>query len=465
MSAVLTDAAVESRSPQRPDEVVGAFVACSAAQMETAARTARTAQAEWWASGPGARATALSAAAEALAAASGELAELVIAEVGKPRAEAVGEVDRAVAILRYNAQLSLVPLGHHLPVAGPVGSLLLDTRRPRGVAGLITPWNFPLAIPLWKAAPALAAGNAVLLKPAPAATATATRLQELLAPHLPSGLLTVLPGGTATGAALLRSSDVLSFTGSTTVGRTVAAASVAAGIPVQAEMGGLNASVVLPDADVAHAAKTIASAAMGYAGQKCTATSRVIVVGDQPGFVEALTEAVRGLVVGDPAEERTAVGPVIGAAAREAVTEAVDAARAAGGRVLTGGETRDPGWFVSPVVIDGLPPQARLNREEVFGPILSVLHAEDEDSAVQLVNATRYGLVTGLFTRDLDRALTLVPRFDTGMAKVNGATSGADYHASFGGEKDSGYGPAEQGLPALDFYSRHHTVTYLPTPR
>ena len=459
----MTSRKFDSTSPQRPDTIIGSFLATSPDEVRAARDRARGAQREWWNCAPVARATALSACAQAITAHRGELADLVIAEVGKPRMEATGEVDRAAAIMRYFAQLALAPVGDHLPAPGPVGSVLLDTRRPRGVAGLITPWNFPLAIPLWKAAPALAAGNAILLKPAPEATATAARLAALLAAHLPDGLVSVLPGDAQTGAAVVTASDVLSFTGSTEVGRRIASAAVAAGVAVQTEMGGLNASVVLADADVTRAAATIASAAMGYAGQKCTATSRVIIVGENKDFTDALVAAVEALGTGDPDVSTTVVGPVISAQARTAVIDAAASAHLDGARVLTGGTAGDPGWFVSPTLVDGLGEQAALHHDEVFGPIASLQYAASTEDAVRLVNSTRYGLVTGLFTRDLDQALELVPQLETGMVKVNGPTTGADFHASFGGEKDSGYGPAEQGRHVLDFYSRHHTVSLSPS--
>ncbi len=200
--------------------------------------------------------------------------------------------------------------------------LLFSQHRPRGVAGLITPWNFPVAIPLWKAAPALAYGNAVLLKPAPDATACALRLAELFDGVLPPDLFQVLPGEAATGEAVVAAADVVSFTGSAAVGRHIAALAVARGVPVQAEMGGQNASIVLPDADLALTAAHIANAAYGYAGQKCTATSRVIVVGDPAPFTEALTEVTRKLASGDPADAATVVGPVITDRARTAVVDA-----------------------------------------------------------------------------------------------------------------------------------------------
>jgi len=331
------------------------------------------------------------------------------------------------------------------------------------VAGLVTPWNFPVAIPLWKAAPALAFGNAVLLKPSPEATAVALRLGELLGAAVGAELFQVLPGGAGTGKAMLEEVDCLSFTGSVAVGRQVAVAATERGVPSQAEMGGLNASLVLPDADPERAAAVVAGAAMGYAGQKCTATSRAVVVGDPGPFTEALVEAVRGLAVGDPADKATVVGPVITEPARRRVVEAAAEAAAAGGRLLTGGSAgQGAGWFVAPTLVDGLDPGARLAQEEVFGPIAVVLAAADEDEAVRLANGVRYGLVGSVFTGDLDRALRLAARLDTGMIRVNAPTSGVDYLAPFGGEKDSSFGPREQGKAARDFYTSTRTITILP---
>jgi alpha-ketoglutaric semialdehyde dehydrogenase len=237
-------------------------------------------------------------------------------------------------------------------------------------------------------------------------------------------------------------------------------------VPVQAEMGGLNASIVLPDADLASAASAIAAAAMGYAGQKCTATSRVIVVGGllEAGTVgEALVAAVRRLTVGNPADEGTVVGPVITAAARTRVLEAVDEVRGRGARVATGGAAGDgAGWFVAPTVVDGLTPDARLAREEVFGPICVVLRASNQDEAVAISNAVPYGLVTSVFTRDLGAALRIVDGLDTGLIRVNMPTSGVDFHAPFGGEKQSSIGPREQGKQARELYTSTRTITIAP---
>jgi acyl-CoA reductase-like NAD-dependent aldehyde dehydrogenase len=455
--------ALQSRSPQRPDDLVVEVEEADAAAVDRAVALARKAAGGWAAASALERSAALVAAGDALAAATDELTTLMVREVGKPVTEAGGEVARAVGILRYYAQQALDPDGETYPGASPA-SLLLSRRRPRGVAGLITPWNFPVAIPLWKAAPALAFGNAIVLKPSPDATALAMRLAELLAPALPDGLFQVVPGGAGTGRAILDRVDCMSFTGSVSVGRQVAVAATGRGIPSQAEMGGLNASIVLADADPRRAATVIAGAAMGYAGQKCTATSRAIVVGEPGPFTEALVAAVEGLAIGDPAEEGTVVGPVITDQARRSVVEAAEQAVAGGGRLLTGGKAPDgPGWFVAPTLVGGLRPDARLAQEEVFGPIAVVLPVADEEEALRVANGVRYGLVASVFTRDLDRALRLAERLDTGLIRVNAPTSGVDFLAPFGGEKDSSYGPREQGKAARDLYTSTRTITINPS--
>jgi alpha-ketoglutaric semialdehyde dehydrogenase len=454
--------ALESRSPQRPDDLVVKVEAAGAEAVAGAVEHARGAAGRWAAAPALERSAALVAAADALAGAAGEVTGLVVREVGKPVTEAGAEVARGVGILRYYAQQALDPDGETYPGPSPAG-LLLARRRPRGVVGLITPWNFPVAIPLWKAAPALAFGNAVVLKPSPESTAVAMRLGELLAPALPDGLLRVVPGGAETGTAMLERVDCISFTGSVAVGRRVAVAAAERGIPSQAEMGGLNASIVLPDADPRRAAAVVAGAAMGYAGQKCTATSRAIVVGDPAPFTDALAAAVQDLAVGDPAEASTVIGPVITGPARDKVVAAAEEAAAAGGRLLTGGTAGDGGgWFVAPTLVDRLAPDARLAQEEVFGPIAVVLAVADEDEAVRVANGVRYGLVGSVFTGDLDLALGLAARLDTGMIRVNAPTSGVDYLAPFGGEKDSSYGPREQGKAARDLYTSTRTITVLP---
>ncbi len=419
----------------------------------------RIAQHRWQGLPATARAQALVECAELLSQASPELLELGIAEVGKPRREMAAELARGIGILRYHAQSTLDPNGQTYPSPAEP-SLLLSWYRPRGVVGLITPWNFPVAIPLWKAGPALAYGNAVVLKPAPSATAVALRLATLFETALPPSLFQVIPGHAATGHALVGAADAISFTGSRAVGRLVIAAASARGVPVQAEMGGQNPAIVLPDADVERVAKVVASAAMSYAGQKCTATSRIIVVGDPAPFSDALVAAVQGLSPGDPSDEDVVVGPVIDERARQTVLRAAEAARVVGGQILTGGVAPDrDGYFVEATLVGGIGADHDLAQEEVFGPFALLLSAPTEDDALRIANLSRYGLVASLFTRDISATLRMVPQLRTGMVRVNGPTTGVDLYAPFGGTKDSSYGPREQGKAAREFYTETQTVT------
>ncbi|WP_312882829.1 aldehyde dehydrogenase family protein [Streptosporangium album] len=455
---------IESRSPHAPADLVASFPAAGEAGVQTAVRLAQAVQHDWSSRNAAARAAALARAADAVEGAADELAALVVREVGKPVTEARGEVARSVSILRYYAQQVFDPAGAVHEPSGP--GLSFTRRRPRGVAGLITPWNFPLAIPLWKAAPALAFGNTVVLKPAPQALACALRLAELV--NLNE--LQVVAGDAEEGAALVKAADVVSFTGSASVGALVREAAVRRGVPVQTEMGGQNAAIVLPDANLEAAAAQIAAAAMGFAGQKCTATKRIITVGNGDEVREAVLAAVARLGLGDPSDPGTAVGPLIDEAARDRVVDAAASAAGAGGRVLTGGRIPGgvagdggrAGWYVEPTVVDGLPADHPLACEEVFGPICVIQDATSVDDAVALANGVRQGLASAVYTSDLDRALDLSARLDTGLVRVNAPTTGVDFYLPFGGEKDSSYGGREQGKAAQDFYTSIRTVTIGP---
>ncbi|WP_328667455.1 aldehyde dehydrogenase family protein [Streptomyces sp. NBC_00322] len=449
---------IVSHNPADPTDVLVDIPAPGAFATVDVVERARAAQPGWLIGGAAARSAALSAVAAGIEAAADELAELAVREVGKPLAEARAEVARTVAIWRYYAQAPYEPTGAvHEPAAGP--GLLLTRRRPHGVAGLITPWNFPFAIPSWKAAPALAVGNAVVLKPAPEATACAQRLAEIVQQSLTAGVFTVLPGGATEGNALVSAADVVSFTGSTAVGQAVARAATARGIPVQSEMGGLNAALVLPDADIEQAAVHIAAAIAGYAGQKCTATSRVIAVGAAlDPLREALSEALRTVPVGDPADPSTVCGPLINEHARDHVSSSWD-----GSSVLAGGTVPDgPGWYAAPTLVEKVSPGHRLLREEVFGPIAALLPADDLAHAVRITNSVPYGLVTSVHTADLDTALNGLDQLDTGMIRINAPSNGVDFHLPFGGAKASSHGPREQGHSALEFYTSSRTYTLSP---
>ncbi|MBH5338485.1 aldehyde dehydrogenase family protein [Streptomyces pactum] len=449
---------VVSRNPADPGDIVVQVAARGAFGAADAVERARAARPGWQRGGAAARSAALGAIATAIEAAADELATLAVREVGKPLAEARAEVARTVAIWRYYAQSPYEPAGAvHEPAAG--AGLLLTRRRPHGVAALVTPWNFPFAIPSWKAAPALAAGNTVVLKPAPEATACAQRLADLVQQVLPERVFTVVPGGAAEGAAVVSAADVVSFTGSTAAGQAVVGAATARGIPVQAEMGGLNAAIVLPDADIGQAAAHLAAAIAGYAGQKCTATSRVIAVGAAAAPLrEALGEALRTLPSGDPADAATVCGPLISEQARRRVTEAWS-----GLSVVAGGTVPDlPGWYAAPTLAEKVPADHRLLREEVFGPVAALLTADDLAEAVRIANFGPYGLVTSVHTADLDAALYGLDELDTGMIRINAPSTGVDFHLPFGGTKSSGHGPREQGRAALEFYTAGRTYTLSP---
>jgi alpha-ketoglutaric semialdehyde dehydrogenase len=451
-----------SVNPHDPADVIGEWPAADQAEVAAAVGRAAEVAPGWAHAGGPARATALGSAANALAERAGEVTEQVIREVGKPRSEAAGEVARGIAILRYYAQVALLPDGETIPAAGS-GTLLLARHRPVGVTALITPWNFPIAIPLWKAAPSLAFGNATVLKPAGAATGTALLLHEIVAPHLPAGVFQIVLGDAGPGRALADHPDVaaVSFTGSVPVGRDVVARVAGRGGRVQAEMGGQNASIVLADADLGRAATAIAYAAMGYAGQKCTATSRIIVadaVYEQ--FRPILVDAIGALGVVGPAEDKTLVGPVISERARDSALAAV---AGSGGQVLAGGTAVDaPGYYLAPTVVELASPAGPLATEEVFAPVAALLRAATPQDAVQIANEVRYGLVASVFTRDLGQALTLTDQLDAGMVRVNAPTSGVDFQAPFGGAKQSSYGPREQGLAARNFYTETRTITIVP---
>jgi alpha-ketoglutaric semialdehyde dehydrogenase len=453
---------VVSVNPHDPADVIGEWPTADEAAVSAVVGRAAAAARDWAHVPAPARAAALSAAADALAARAAEMTDLVIREVGKPRSEAAGEVARGIAILRYYAQVALLPDGETIPAA-TAGTLLLSRHRPLGVTALVTPWNFPVAIPLWKAAPSLAFGNATVLKPAGAATGVALLLHEIVAPHLVADVFQVVLGDAVPGRALADHPDVaaVSFTGSVPVGREVVARVAGRGGRVQAEMGGQNASIVLADADLGRAATAVTYAAMGYAGQKCTATSRILVEdAAYEEFRSALVDAVEGLGVLGPAEDKTLVGPVISERAR---TSALSAVAAAGGRVLAGGAALDaPGYYLAPTLVELDAPTGPLATEEVFAPVAAVLRVPSAEAAVEIANGVRYGLVASVFTQDLSRALTLTERLDAGMVRVNAPTSGVDFQAPFGGAKQSSYGPREQGLAARDFYTETRTITIVP---
>jgi acyl-CoA reductase-like NAD-dependent aldehyde dehydrogenase len=355
-----------------------------------------------------------------------------------------------------------------IPAQSP-GALQFSIHQPLGVVALITPWNFPLAIPLWKAAPALAFGNTVVLKSAESSSHSALALAECAATAgLPNGVFNVLLGaGDAIGATLINAPAVraVSFTGSGRIGAAVAAAAAARNIRYQTEMGGKNVAIVMPDADIKQAALLTAGGAMRYAGQKCTATSRVVVAREvEDAFLDELRTQVAALPLGPVTDAGSAIGPVISEQSRasiQSVLSEMDAECIYVGSVPNSAEYSG-GYFLPPTIYRGAAADSALAQRELFGPVLATFVAQDLDDAIRIANSTPYGLSASLFTRDLRSALRYVDRIEAGMVRVNGDTTGVDPHAPFGGMKASSSGTREQGSAARDFYTEIKTVQINP---
>jgi aldehyde dehydrogenase (NAD+) len=453
----------ERRNPARPDEVVGRF-ASSGAEDVTAAVDAATEAFPAWAATPAAvRGRLLAAAARALEARLEQVAQDMTREMGKPIREARGEAARGVAILDYYAGEALRPVGE-LYEQSASGNPVYTLRRPLGVVGLITPWNFPAAIPLWKAAPALVYGNAVVLKLAHDAPRTRLHLAECLAEAgLAPGVLNVVTGpGATAGAALVADERVraLSFTGSVEVGRGVREQATARGARVQLELGGQNPLIVAADAKLDAAVEAAYAGAFWSAGQKCTATRRIYVEdAAYDAFRERLVARVAAGRVDDPLDPATEVGPLVTERAREQVLAAIDRGRAEGGTVVAGGRAPDrPGWFVEPTVFEDVADDGFLSCEEVFGPVAALYPFRELDEALARANAVRFGLAASLYTQSLETAQRFVRGLQAGILHVNSQTAGAEVHVPFGGIKSSGFGPHEQGRAALEFFTDVVTV-------
>jgi aldehyde dehydrogenase (NAD+) len=406
--------------------------------------------------------------AAAISAQAEPLAQLVAREVGKPIGEARGEVGRCIVILRYYAGEAVREIGNVIP-AQSAGALQFTLREPLGVVALITPWNFPLAIPLWKAAPALAFGNTVVLKPAETASRVAVALAETArTAGLPAGVFNVVLGsGAVIGQDLIGADAVrgVSFTGSGTVGAVVALHAAARNIRYQTEMGGKNVVIVMPDADLRQAATLTAGGAMRYAGQKCTATSRVIVAKEiEEPFLDELRRQVEALPLGAVADAATAVGPVISEQSRASLRGVLDGL---GADVYYVGKVPEApelsrGFWIPSTIVRNVSVDSALAKRELFGPVLAEFRAEDLEHAIALANDTEYGLSASIFTQDIRAALRFVNRIRAGLVRVNGDTTGVDPHAPFGGMKGSSSGSREQGPAARDFYTEIKTVQVNP---
>jgi aldehyde dehydrogenase (NAD+) len=453
----------EKRSPWRPSQVTGIYQASGVEDAQAAVAAAAEAFPAWSGLPAGQRAAFFGKAANAIESRAERIAQDMTAEMGKPLREARLETLRAATILRYAAGEAWRPIGELYEPSVP-SQRLYTLRRPLGVVGLITPWNFPIAIPVWKLAPALVYGNTLVLKLAYEAPQTGLHVAECFAEAgLPAGVLNVLTGsGSKVGAELVRSPGVraISFTGSVAVGHGVRDEATARGCRVQLELGGQNPLVVMADAELDRAVESAYAGAFWSAGQKCTATRRILVQDEvYEDFRDRLLARVAAGKAGDPADPEVEVGPLVNESALADVLGAVERARAEGGTLLTGGEqVGDEGYLVAPTVFEGLADDAELSCEEVFGPVTSLYRFSTLDEAIERANAVRFGLSTAIFTRDLHAVQRFTERAAAGIIHVNSQTAGADVHVPFGGVKGSGFGPHEQGRAAIEFYTETVTV-------
>ncbi len=456
----------EDVNPSNATQILARVPQASTELLDQALEAATTAYRSWGRATGQARADVLHKAANLLHARRDDLARTMALEVGKPISEAGQEADRGVMILRYFAEEAVRPNGAVIP-AQQAGSIQFTMRQPLGPVAVISPWNFPVAIPLWKMAPALAYGNTVVWKPAEVASLTAQKLVEVFAEAgLPQGVLNLVLGkGSSLGNALIGHEGIraVTFTGSNNVGMKIAETAMRRNIKYQLEMGGKNAALVLADADLDQAAKLVAAGAMRYAGQKCTATSRTIVQsGAVDEFVSKLTDQIRALPVAPADDPTSAVGPLITASSRDNVQRYSEQG-AQSGEVVLGGKAPESedlqrGYFWEPTVVVGVAPDAPVAQEEVFGPLLVVHHAQDIDDALRIANSTQFGLSVSLFTRDINAALEYIQDVDCGMVRVNGDTTGVDPHAPFGGMRNSSSHSREQGPAAVEFFTEIKTV-------
>jgi aldehyde dehydrogenase (NAD+) len=456
---------VNNINPSNTNEVVGVYARASQQDTLDAIAAAKAAFPAWSRSGILQRWEILSKTAHEIFARKAELGELLSREEGKTLAEGIGEVTRAGQIFEFFAGEALRLSGESVPSVRP-GVGVEMTREAMGVVGIITPWNFPIAIPAWKIAPALCYGNTVVFKPADLVPGCSWAIVDILHRNgLPKGVLNLVMGkGSVVGQAMLDSKDIVAqtFTGSVNTGRRVAEASVKVMRKFQLEMGGKNPTIVLDDADLKVAVETTAQSAFYSTGQRCTASSRLIVTeGIHDAFVAALTERIRNLKVGDAIAKDTEIGPVVDPGQLKQDTDYIEIGKGEGARLVVGGELvkRDnPGYFLQPALFTEATNQMRIAREEIFGPVAAVIRVKDYEEALAVANDTEFGLSAGIVTTSLKYATHFKRNAEAGMVMVNVPTAGVDFHVPFGGRKGSSYGPKEQGKYAAEFFTQVKTA-------
>ena len=456
---------IENRNPSDLSDLIGHYAQASGEQLQSALDAARAAQPIWWAAGIQKRHDVLMAIGTELIARSAEIGEMVAREEGKPLAEGKGEVYRAGQFFTYYAAEVLRNQGD-LAESVRLGIEIDVRREPVGVVAIVSPWNFPVATPAWKIAPALAFGNAVVWKPANVTPASAILLTEIIAKQdIPAGLFNLVMGsGREVGQALVESPkvDAISFTGSVPVGRGIAAAAVVNMTKVQMEMGSKNPMIIMDDCDLDLAVAHAAGAAFGGTGQKCTAASRLIVHEKiHDAFVEKLVAAAQAYKVGHALAEGTQIGPVVSEGQLKQNLDYIALGQTEGAELLCGGQRleRDTeGYFMAPAVFAGTRNDMRINREEMFAPITCVIKADGYSEALDIANDSEFGLTAGIMTTSLARANHFRANMRAGCVMVNLPTAGTDYHVPFGGRGASSFGSREQGRYAAEFYTTVKTA-------
>ena len=454
---VTDDAVSININPSNTDDIVGEFSRGDAARVDEAVAAANAAQPDWAAASPQLRHDVLEKASNLITSRKDELGRLLSREEGKTLAEGIGETMRAAQVFKFFAGEAIRNVGDAVASIRPGIDVTVE-REAVGTIGLITPWNFPIAIPAWKLAPALAYGNAVVMKPAELTPGCAWELAKILQEAgCPTGVFNLVMGpGSTVGARIVdhRGIDAISFTGSVVTGNTIAVQCASTGKRVQMEMGGKNPLVVVDDADLDVAVATAVNGAFFSTGQRCTASSRLIVTaGIHDAFLEKLTSAAADLIVGDALDAATQIGPVVDQKQLDQNLRYLKLASDEGCDVRGGELANGPGFFMKPAIFAGATNQMTVSREEIFGPMASVIKVADYDEALAVANDTEFGLSAGICTTSLRYASDFRKKAQAGMVMVNLPTAGVDYHVPFGGRKGSSYGPREQGSYAREFYT------------
>ena len=454
---VTDDAVSININPSNTDDIVGEFSRGDAARVDEAVAAANAAQPDWAAASPQLRHDVLEKASNLIISRKDELGRLLSREEGKTLAEGIGETMRAAQVFKFFAGEAIRNVGDAVASIRPGIDVTVE-REAVGTIGLITPWNFPIAIPAWKLAPALAYGNAVVMKPAELTPGCAWELAKILQEAgCPTGVFNLVMGpGSTVGARIVEHPgiDAISFTGSVATGNTIAVQCASTGKRVQMEMGGKNPLVVVDDADLDVAVATAVNGAFFSTGQRCTASSRLIVTaGIHDAFLEKLTSAAANLIVGDALDAATQIGPVVDQKQLDQNLRYLKLASDEGCDVRGGELANGPGFFMKPAIFVGATNQMTVSREEIFGPMASVIKVADYDEALAVANDTEFGLSAGICTTSLRYASDFRKKAQAGMVMVNLPTAGVDYHVPFGGRKGSSYGPREQGSYAREFYT------------